>query len=193
MDRWLLVIAVLLLVVLAAPAEGGAKVLDGTVRVEWLPDPVKLMPGQSGSVGMTVQNTGDDPICVILIFQAIEGPGGCRAEVTPDYFELDAHEARRVTVDITTHPRFFQDPGTSNCYIEVFWGRNLTRDGSGPGQSIYNMSDGWDAVEMPVSDVPPYGWASLIAIVVPVVVVAIILHRRGRAKGRTSTQAGSPK
>jgi len=188
MDRWLLVIAVLLLVVMAAPAEGGAKVLDGTVRVEWHPDVLSLWPGQSGDVALTVENTGDAPVRVALVHVGLECPGGSSAVITPDYLELDAHEAARVTMSVTTHPTFVQSPCTSDSTVNVFWGQNLTLYGDSPGQVNKSTADGRSTFIIEVRDVPPFGWSSIVAAVASVAVVAFVLRRRAKRKGRATSK-----
>ena len=181
MRRYVAIWLVLVLLLTVAPVEAEVATFDGVLRVEWHPDDLSLWPGGRGTVRMTVENTGTEPLRVALVHRGIEGPGGSTAEVAPNYFELAAGAVQRVSVVIQTHPSYLQVPGTSDCHIEILWGRNLTKYGDEPSQVDRDTVDGRDRIVLPVKDVPPGGWVSIAGLVVLLAVISVIAYRRLRA------------
>jgi hypothetical protein len=184
-----------LLLTVAAPAEAGEETFGGVLRAEWQPDELALKPGEEGTVRIILENLDNETQRVVLVFRAIEGPGGSSAEVSPYYLELAPGEVQAVKVVIQTHPAFSQEPGTSDCSIQVYWGHNLTRSGDEPWQVDDDTADGQDWIVIPVSDLPAFGWTfavGIVAIVAVVLAVALVVWRKRRGPGPARERASKP-
>jgi len=178
----LAVVMLVLLALPALPARAGAVDLGTTLHVEWQPDPLTLRPEERGTVDVAVENIAGEPLRVSLMFTPVKGPGGCRATVSPDYFELGPGATQAVQVSIWTHPEYLQEQGISDCRISIGWGTNLTRDAE--GNVLYETADGNGDIAIPIRDDFSSVTLRIVAIVASVVVflsaVAYLAWRRSR-------------
>jgi len=182
LGRILVLLAVVMLALVALPTESGSTDLGATLHVEWQPDPLTLRPEERGTVNVAVKNIADEPLFVSLMFTPIKGPGGCRATISPDYFELEPGATQDVQVSIWTHPEYLQEQGISDCRISIEWGTNLTRDAH--GNVLYETADGNGAITIPIRDDFSSVTLRIVAIIVSVVAflsaVAYLAWRRSR-------------
>jgi hypothetical protein len=150
LGRILVLIAVLMLVLVAFPTEAGTTDLGTALRVEWNPDSLTLRPGAEGEFDLVVENVADVSLRIALMFTAVKTPGGCRATVSPTFFELEPDAIQIIQVSVRTNAEYLQERGISDCRIYVEWGINLTQDPQ--WHAVCGTADGHGDLTLPLRD-----------------------------------------
>ena len=172
-----------LLALSALPVGAGTTELGNSLRVEWNPDSLTLGPGAEGSFALAIENAGGTSLHVAVIFTAVKTPGGCRATVSPDFFELAPHAVQTVHVTVRSNAAYMQEKGTSDCRLLFYWGTNLTLDPQ--GHVANGTADANDSLTLPIEDDFTGVHARVAAIIaIPVAFLCAVAYiARRRSKG----------
>ena len=182
MVRMSVLIAVIMLVLTAIPAESGSTDLGDALHIDWTPDPLRLLEGAEGTVHMDVRNLANVTMRVGFVYMVIRAAGSSGGSITPDLIELQPGETQRVDVRIHSYGGSLTHPEVSDGRIRVYWGPNITRDAAS-----WPPLKGWVDFEeavLPVSTVSSYMLAfvaAVVVVVVTVILVAYLVRRRGRS------------
>jgi len=181
MGRSVPLLVVIILLLLANPAQAGIADLGGTIHVEWQPDPLTLRSGKTGTIVMKVRNDADHKVNVSLWFLTIKSVGASGGNITPDFFELMPGAVQEARVRIRSYASFGQSEDLSDGHVQVRWGRNLTR-----GDYINQTWDGQEEIVLDVRDDLSVSKAlsvlSAFIVLVPAASVAVYLFRRRRQR-----------
>ena len=187
MGRILVLLAVVMLVMVTVPAESGSRVLEGTLSIDWAPDPLRLLEGATGTVRMDVRNLANVTMRVGFVYMVLKSPGASGGDITPDIIELQPGDAQRVEVNIHSYGGSLH-PEVSDGHLQVYWGPNLTRnETSGPHFKGWVGSEG---LVLPVSTVSN-SLLFVVALVIVVVAVVASMAYVERRRGRTQSGPGT--
>ena len=181
MVRLAVLLAVVMLVMVAVPAESGSRTLEGTLSIDWAPDPLRLLEGATGTVRMDVRNLASVTMRVGFVYMVLKGIGGTGGNITPDLIELMPGEVQRVQVRIRSYGGNLYDPDAPDGHLRVYWGPNLTRD-----ETAWPHFKGWadsGEVVIPVSTVSNsvlYFVAIVVLAVATVVTLTHVVRRKGK-------------
>jgi hypothetical protein len=186
-SRHLVALAVLfVLLVMAVPVQATRVHLGEDLVVDFEPDRLSLKHRERGTVELTVTNTGNRTLGVMLVHLTIKSPGASGGTIDPSFFTLQGGQSASVTVIVESYASYLGANGISDCHIDVRWGPDL--DPESPNSTV----EGQARIIIPVDDdftVERLVVIGLVAMLVAIAVAVVWLvrgsarHRRGGREG----------
>ena len=184
LGRILVLLAVVMLVLVAVPVESGSRVLEGTLSIDWAPDPLRLLEGATGTVRMDVRNLANVTMRVGFVYMVVKSPGASGGNITPDLIELQPGDTQRVDVSIQSYGGSLH-PDVSDGHLQVYWGPNLTRN-----ETTWPHFKGWVGSEEIVLPVSTVSNSLLFVVALVIVVVAVVASIAYMERRKERSQSG---